>query len=93
MLRLHPVTQLIILAIALRLTADVILFANSFKAYAQFGPESGDTGWYWSRLFASNEREIAQTIVYVVDGVMIEGLSRTWRALRERRLAGIGMEA
>ncbi len=38
-------------------------------------------------MFASNEREIAQTVVYVVNAVMIEGLSRVWNDLRNRRLA------
>ncbi len=70
----------------LRLTADAIFLANSINAYSVLSREA-HSGGYWSRVFASNEREIAQTVVYVVNAVMIEGLSRVWNDLRNRRLA------
>ena len=82
-MRLHPVTQIVVFAIALRLTADAIFLADSIHAYVTSSRASDSADW--SRVFASNEREFAQTVVYLVDAVMIEGLSRVWSELRNRR--------
>lgn len=83
--RLHPITWLILLAIALRLAADAINLADLLRVYAAHGGDRG-LGWFWPRDFARQEREIAQTLVYFVDAAMVEGLSRVWRALRDQRL-------
>jgi len=84
---LHPITLLVLFAVCLRLASDAVRIADLVHTYQAMGRDL-DAGWYWSRAIAQYEREIAQTLVYLVDAAMVEVLARVWRGLRDRRLEG-----
>lgn len=79
-MRLHPITWLMIFAMALRLAADAIRIAGDLA----LGESLRDgVGGFFSALLATDEREIAQTLFYLGTAASVELLHRVWRKLRE----------
>lgn len=86
-MRLHPVTWLILFAIALRLASDAALTTHDvldvIATQKAFHHPPPIPAWPF---FKGNVREVVTAISYVGAAVMVEGLSRVAAALRNSRL-------
>jgi hypothetical protein len=84
-MKLHPVTQLILFAVALRLTADVIIFAQVFLTLTD--PERGRAPLAFDAYFLGRRfQEFGQTLAYVGTAAWVELLSRWSARLKADRL-------
>ena len=88
-MKLHPVTQLILFAVVLRLAADGILLARTTQV-VMFGRLSPlyDAEWanYALGRFAYRFKDVAQTLLYIGSAAWIELLYRAWLHLKDRSL-------
>jgi hypothetical protein len=84
-MKLHPVAQLILFAVALRLAADAILFARVVQ-FVTDPDNSMVTLASKVRLAGRRYEEFAQTLAYVGTAAWVEVLSRWWRRLVAQRV-------
>jgi hypothetical protein len=84
--RLHPVTWLVVFAIAIRLAADVVHAAGNLHDFIEISDQSWARGAPFWRLINPQIRAFSTTIGYVALAVTVEGLARVWYALRAGRL-------
>lgn len=86
-MRLHPVTWLVVFAIAIRLAADVVLAAANLHGFIEIRAQDWGRDVSFGRLINPEIRAFTTTIGYVAMAVTVEGLARVWNALRASRAA------
>ena len=86
-MRLHPITRLILLILALRVGADLLMvWADTTVVVKMQDDPYGLSAHLIATHYSKSLGRVVESLTYVIGAVWVEGLARIWAALKDGRL-------